>query len=232
MTQARTAGLLYVLMGATGAFALQYVPRAVIVPGDAAATADRLRASEWLVRIGIANEVISTVTFIFTVLALYRLFEGVDRRLGSLMVIFVLASVPISLLNVLNEVAALMLASGGDALSALAGAQRDALAYVFVRLHSQGFAVAEIFWGLWLFPLGLLAMRSGFVPRFVGVVLIPAGAAYVAHAFVSFLLPQMASVVANVGVIFEAGELAILVWLLFTRHGSDRRVPAEVAAPA
>lgn len=232
MSQARAAGLLYLVLGATGAFALQYVPRAVVVPGDAAATAERLRSSESLLRIGIASELISTIVFIFTVLALYRLFERVDRGLASLMVIFVLLSVPISLLNVLNEVAALVLVSGADSLSALAAPQLEALAYVLMRLHTQGFALAEIFWGLWLFPLGLLAMRSGFVPRVVGVLLILACGGYVAHAFTAFLLPQIATTVSIVALPFEAGELGIVVWLLATRHGADRPAPAELAAPA
>jgi hypothetical protein len=221
----------YVLMGVVGAFALQYVPRALVVPGDAAATAERIRISEVLLRAGIAAELISTVLFVFTALLLYRLFKSVDQGMASLMVIFVLLSAPISLLNVLNEVAASALVGGGDQLSALAGPQRDALAYVFMRLHGQGFAVAEIFWGLWLIPLGLLAMRSGFVPRVVGVLLIAAGSGYLAHSFTALVVPQYASLVANVALIPELGELSIVVWLLATRWRGTPFAQVSIAAP-
>ena len=230
MTTARAAGLLYVLMGATGAFALQYVPRALVVPGDPAATADRLRDSEALFRLGLAAELISTITFIFTALVLYRLFQRVDRTLATLMVLFVLLSVPISLVNVLSEVVAMLLATGGNALSAFGRSELDTLAFVAMRLHSQGFALAEIFWGLWLMPLGILAMRSGFAPRVIGVLLIVAGSAYVVHAFTSFVLPQYASVVANIALLPEAGEISIVVWLLATRFGAASRPRLEVAA--
>lgn len=232
MSTARTAGLLYVLMGATGAFALQYVPRALVVAGDAAATAERLRGSEWLLRLGIVSEIVSTLTFVVTVLVLYRLFKDVDREKAALMVIFVLLSVPISLFNVLSEVAALALVSGADHYAVIGAPQLDALAYFFMRLHSQGFGLAEIFWGLWLMPLGLLVIGSTFAPRLVGVLVIVAGVAYVVHSLVSFALPQYANLVANVALLPEAGELSIVVWLLATRTRAPSVSTAAVAAPA
>ena len=108
---ARVAGLLYVLVGITGAFGIAIV---LIVPGDATATADRIRSSESLFRLGIASELIAAVSFIFLVLALYRLFKGVSEERASLMVTLVLVSVPISFLNVLNAIAALVFFSGPD----------------------------------------------------------------------------------------------------------------------
>src|SRR6266849_691181 len=125
-------------------------------------------ASETLLRLGIASELIGFIIFIFVVLALYRLFKAVNEKHALAMAILLLVSIPISLLNVLNEIAALVLVSGADFLSAFETRQLDALAYLFLRLHSQGFVVAEIFWGLWLFPLGLLVIRSGFIPRVLG----------------------------------------------------------------
>ncbi len=193
--QARLAGLLYLLASIPAPFGLIYVPGTLIVPGDATATADHVRASETLLRLGIASELIGFIIFIFVVLALYRLFKAVNEKHALAMAILLLVSIPISLLNVLNEIAALVLVSGADFLSALEKGQLDALAYLFLRLHGQGFIVAQIFWGLWLFPFGLLVIRSGFIPRVLGFLLFIAGFAYLADSMTALILPSYRHIV-------------------------------------
>src|SRR6266481_5876926 len=212
--QARFAGLLYLLASIPAPFALIYVPSKLIVFGDATATANHLRDSETLFRLGIASELFGFIIFIFVVLALYRLFKGVNEKHALAMAILLLISIPISLLNVLNEIAALILVSGADFLSAFEKGQLDALAYLFLRLHGQGFIVAQIFWGLWLFPFGLLVIRSGFIPRVLGVLLMIAGVAYLANAFATFILPRYAPLVDQFTMVLTAGELPIIFWLL------------------
>jgi len=223
MTPIRRAGLLYLLLGITGAIGL-FGPRAVIVQGDAAATADKIRSSESLFRVMISSELISSVVFIFVALALYRVFRDVDQGQAALMVILVLVSVPISFLNVLNELGALVLLSGADFLSVFDRSQLDAVAYLFLRLHSLGIVVVEMFWGLWLLPLAGLTFRSGVVPRVVGALLIVAGVGYVVTSLTSLLVPQYASLVSTITLPATVGEFAIIVWLLFTRRGT---VPAR-----
>jgi len=214
---ARVAGLLYVLLAVTGAVGIVIVPLTLIVRGDATATADRIRRAESLFRLGIASELIAATTFIFLALALYRLFKGVSEEQASLMVTLVLVSVPISFLNVLNEIAALVLLRGPDFLSVFGKPQLDALALLFLGLHSQGFVVASILWGLWLLPLGALVIGSGFAPRVLGFLVILAGLAYLADSFTSLLLPQYRPLVSTVALFFEAvGELSMIAWLLIT----------------
>ena len=191
MRPTRATGLLYLVLAITAAFGAFYVPLTLIVPGDAAATAERIRVSETLLRLGIASELISATLFIFLALALYRLFRGVDQQLASLMVILVAVSVPISFVGVAAELGALGVLSGADYLSVFGKPQLEALAFVFLRSHTQAIIVAEVFWGLWLFPLGLLAIRSGFVPRVVGVLLIIAGSAYLAVTFAAVASPGL-----------------------------------------
>jgi Domain of unknown function (DUF4386) len=211
--QARFAGLLYVLACLPAPFALIYVPGKLIVPGDATATANHVRASVTLLRLGIAGELINAIGFIFVVFALYRLFKGVNKQHAAIMVTLFVVSVPISFLNVLNDIAPLILVSGANFLSVFDKGQLDALVYLFMRLHSQGFIVAQIFWGLWLFPFGILAIRSGFIPRVVGVLVMIAGSGYVVSSFTSLLLPHYAHVVGQVGLVLEFCELSVL-WLL------------------
>ena len=212
---ARFAGLLYVLLGLTAPFSLIYIPRTLIVRGDAAATASRILASEGLFRLGIVSELASATISIFLVMVLYRLFNGVNKMHASLMVILgALISAPISFLNVVSELAALTLLHGPPFLSVFDKARLEALALFFLGLHSQGLVVAQILWGLWLFPFGLLVMRSRFLPRILGVLLIVNGFAYLAASLTSLLAPSYAGVVNRFAFIPETGEVWIMLWLL------------------
>ena len=213
--RARSAGLLYLLVALTAPFGLLYVPAKLIVSGNASATADNIRSSEWLLRLAIASELIHQVIAVFLVLALYRLFKPVDEALASQVVILgALLSVPIMFVNVLNEVAAQMLASGADFLSVFEKSQKDALAYLFLQLHGQGISVASIFWGLWLFPFGVLVIRSGFIPRVFGFLLIIAGIGYLASSFATLVLPRYAELVSQIAFPLQVAEVPIIFWLL------------------
>lgn len=210
--QARVAGLLYLLASIPGAFCLIYIPSHFIVSGDAAATASKIAASESVFRLGILSELAGFIGFIFVARALYRLLAGVNKAHASLMVTLILVSIPISLLNVLNETAALTLIRGAKFLSVFDKPQRDALAFLFLRLHFDGFVVAQVFWGLWLIPFGILVFKSSFLPRILGVLLIIACFGYLANTIVAFgLLPRIVSRVVGQLTICE---LPIILWLL------------------
>lgn len=212
---AHIAGALYLLLALTAPLYLVYVPATLIVRGNAAATAEKILSSERLFRMGILSELVSGVIAIFLVLALYNLFKGVNQMHASLVVILgALVSVPISFVNAVNHIAALTLLRGADFLTVFDKPQREALAMLFVRMHGHGILVNEIFWGLWLFPFGLLVMRSGFLPRILGILLIINGFAYLAISLTSLLLPDYASVVRRMAMIPLTGELWIMLWLL------------------
>jgi hypothetical protein len=213
--QARVAGVWYLLLALTAPVGLVYVPGKLVVQGSASLTSENLRSSEALLRLGIASELVHQVICIFLVLALYRLFQRVsERRAAEVVILGALVSVPIVFVNVLNELAALAFASGADYLASFDPQQRDGLAYLFVHLHDQGIQVVSIFWGLWLFPFGLLVIRSGFIPRGLGVLLVMAGAAYLASAFAALMAPRIAPLVAQWTMPFKMGELPMVIWLL------------------
>lgn len=221
---ARVAGLLYLLLG-TSIVNLIYVPRTLIVRGNATATANNILAHETLFRLGIVSGLFSAVAFIFVVLALYRLLKGVNQNRAVLMVIFVLISVAISFVNELNNVAALLLVRGADFLSVFRPEQLHATAMLFLRLHGYGSAVNSIFWGLWLFPFGLLVYRSGFIPRILGVWLIINCFGYLATSFTALLLPHYQEAVFRAVMPALLGEAAILLWLLII---GAREQPVDV----
>ena len=147
-------------------------------------------------------------------LALYDLLKGVSRRHASLMVILIVVSIPIALVNELNSIAALVLVRGAEFLAVFEKPQRDALAMLFLNLHHHGFVVAEIFWGLWLFPLGLLVYRARFLPRFLGVWLAFAGIAWVILSLTGILLPQYQNKVDTYSQPAFIGEIVFMLWLV------------------
>lgn len=226
---ARRAGFLYLLMALVAPIGLLYVPGKLIVSRDAAATAANLRDSGWLLRLGIASELCHQVIALFTLLLLYRLFKDVDEHLARQMVLFGGAvSVPIMFVNVTNELAALVLALGAGFLTVFEPPQLDALAYLFLHLHGKGITVASVFWGLWLFPFGRLVIRSGFIPRVFGYLLMVAGAGYLASAFATLIVPRWASAVGTVALPLELLELPIVFWLVIWGARSDHPRGGEV----
>jgi hypothetical protein len=130
------------------------------------------------------------------------------------MLTLILVAIPIAFLNELNAIAALVLVRGADFLSLFDKPQRDALAMLFLNLHGHGFDAAGIFWGLWLFPLGLLVYRSGFLPRILGVVLMVNCFAYPVNSFTSLVLPQYEAIVSRWMSPLQFGELVFMLWLL------------------
>jgi len=210
----RFAGLLYVLISIPGIFALIYVPGKLIVDGNATATASNIAAHETLFRLGIAANLISQILFMWVALALYDLLKEVSRRQAALMLTLIVVPVPIVLLNELNAIAALTLVRGADFLSNFEKPQRDSLAMLFLNLHSYGFDITAIFWGLWLFPLGLLVYRSGFIPRLLGVLLMLNAFTFPVNSFTSLLLPQYENIVSRWMKPLSFAELLFMFWLL------------------
>ena len=211
---ARIAGAVYLSMVVTAPFSLIYVPGKLIVRGDATATANNVLAHETLFRLGIVADLITSIIFICVALALYRLLSGVNKTLASLMVALVLVSAAVGFINVLNNIGALILFRGGDFLTVLEKPQQDALGMLFLRLHGQGNVINEMFWGLWLFPFGVLVMRSRFLPRILGVWLVINGFAYLTISLTGLLLPQYMDKVNNIAFPVLFGELAIMLWLV------------------
>jgi hypothetical protein len=212
---ARVAGALYLLAILVGPFSLIYIPTVLFVTGDATATAHNILTHEMLFRLGILGDLLAGISILFLTLALYQLLKGVDRGYAVLMVILGgLMVTPIFFLNALNWVAALLLVHGADFLAAFTQAQRYALAMLFIRLHSQGNVVNEVFWGLWLFPFGALVVRSRFLPRLLGIWLIVGGLGYLALSLAGLLFPQYEDIVFTVVQPAFLGEVAIMLWLL------------------
>jgi Domain of unknown function (DUF4386) len=211
---ARIAGFLYLLVVLTGPFVLLYVPAKLFVPGDAAATAANILNHESLFRAYIVVGLVSELLFIAVALVLYQLLKGVHHGLAVVMVILVLLVAPLALQGVANDLATLAFLRGGGSLAVFDQPHRDAIATLLITIDGQGVFVPEMFWGLWLVPLGLLVFRSGFLPRFVGIWLIVNGSAYVIIALTGMLVPQYVETVKQVSLPALFGEVVLMLWLL------------------
>jgi uncharacterized protein DUF4386 len=232
---ARIAGAVYLSLVLSAPFSLLYVPGKLIVTGNATATANNILAHETMFRLGIVGELFGSVIFILLGLALYRLLNGVNRMWALTMLALVLVSAAVGFLNVLNYVAALGLFRGADFLAPLEKPQRDALAYLFIRLHNQGEFMNEIFWGLWLLPFGMLVYRSGFLPRFLGVWLMLACFGWLVLSLIALLFPPYYETAFRFAQPVMFAELAIMLWLLIkgakVPTSADSSVGEGVAFP-
>ncbi len=209
-TLARRAGWLYFLSNVVAPFAYLYVPNQILVPGNAVATLERVRAHEGLLRAAIAGEIWNATVGTLAVLLLYRLFENVDKPMSRLMAALLLVSVAVTYGNVLNHVAPIVLAN-----NPLYGDVAAPLATLFLRLHAYGLAVAQVLWGLWLIPLGILVRRAGFVPGWLAWPLFAAAIGYVANSFGILCLPPAWRGLTGLGQVLGLGELPFFLYLQF-----------------
>jgi hypothetical protein len=211
---ARVAGFLYLLVVLAGPFVLIYVPNKLFVPGNATATAGNILAHQALYRTHIVVGLIAELLFVAVVLQLFRLLKGVSHELAILMVLLVLIDVPLSFLSVANQVATLTFLRGADFLTVFDKPQRDAVATLLINFDREGILVSEVFWGLWLLPLGLLVYRSGFLPRVLGVWLFINGLAYLVISATDLLSPERSKMIFTLAQPVLFGEVALMLWLL------------------
>src|SRR3989442_7049429 len=165
---ARRAGLLYVLASSSARFCYLYVPDALIVKADALATADRVRASEGLLRAAIIGELYCATLLVFAALALYQLFKGVHHRTATLMAVMMLVSVPISYVNALSHIAPLVLLKSPAIAAVLGRGPVAAQVKPFLRLPHYRLVVHQHLLGVWVFSIRVLLLPAGVLPRSAG----------------------------------------------------------------
>lgn len=214
---AKMAGWLYLLLFPLGVFGIMYVPGTLVVAGDLTSTINNIVANESFYRLSIVSAFVLQVVNIFVVLYLYQLLKSVDQKIAGLMVLFLLLAVPIALFNELFHVAALVVINSTELSINLVS--------LFLELHEHGIFVAHVFWGLWLFPMGYLIFRSGFLPKFLGVLLMIGCLGYVIDTLTHFLIPDAAVTVSEFTFL---GELLLPLWLV-TKGITTERFVAQLA---
>jgi len=221
MRTARIAGALYLAMMPFAMFSL-YVRFEMIPGATAAETAAHILESPGMFGAAIVTWLASQVISIFLVVQLYKLLKPVDATWSLMMLVLALVGVPITCANEAHQFAALMVLQ--NPVLTAGPEQQVAQMALHLAMHDRGLAVAHIFWGLWLLPLGWLVFRSGFLPRWLGVLLLIAGAGYLFDFLTSTVFPFGGVAVTTYTFI---GELLLPLWLLI--KGIDREKAAAAA---
>jgi hypothetical protein len=212
---ARIAGVFYLLVAIFGGFAEGFVDPKMYVAGDAAATAGNVVANAGLVRIGVVAHLVDAVFFLLTAIALYLLLKHVHKNAARVMVAFVAITAGMISLNAVFQFEALQVATNGSYETAFGAAGSQAIVMILLDIQHYGTLAAQVFFGLWLAPLGYLAYRSGMFPKVLGVVLVAASVSYLADLLAAFLVPDLASNVHQFLIILPIiGEVGMLTYLL------------------
>jgi len=221
----RIAGLWY--LGFTlGPFYLLYVPSRTVVHNNAAATAARVLAHETLYRWGTLAETLGAVIFVGLGLALYRLFEDVDRHRARQLVALVLVSSALGLVTVVFSTSALLVFRGGGVLAAFDDQLRESIGMLLIQMHGEANGINQTFWGLWLLPFGWLVVQSRFLPRWLGYWLLLDGIAWVILGITWLLAPVFTDALFRYLQPVFMAELAAMLWLLIVGAKEHSRIVA------
>lgn len=185
---ARIAGVLYLLVGIFGGFAEGYVEPRMYVAGNAAATAGNVIANAGLVRMGVVADLLDGTCFVFLALTLYTLLQYVNRSAARAMLVLVALATGITCFNAVFEFEGLRVATDAGFASSF-GVASNGLVLLLLEIQHYGLLSAQIFFGLWLAPLGYLAYKSGWFPKMLGVLLIVGTVCYLVDLFAAFALP-------------------------------------------
>ena len=228
---ARVAGVFYLFVGIFGGFAEGFVDPKLYVAGNAAATAGNVVANSGLVRIGVASHLVDAAFFVLTAIALYSLLNHVHKGVARAMLVFVVVAAAIITLNAVFQFEGLQIATTGSYATAFGVAGSQALVLLLLDTQHYGTLAAQVFFGLWLAPLGYLAYRSGLFPKALGVVLVAATVSYLADLFAAFLLPDLAKQIHTFLIIVPAiGEIWMVLYLLVVGVRSPREAERAPSA--
>jgi hypothetical protein len=224
---AKIAGILYLLVGIFGGFAEGFVDPRMYVAGNAAATVANLVANSPLVRIGVVSHLLDGVFFIFLALTLYILLQHVHKSVARAMLVLVALSTGIVCLNAVFLFEGLRVATDGSYASAFGAAGSNALVLLLLDTEHYGVLIAQVFFGLWLAPLGYLAYKSGMFPKWLGVLLVAGCVCYLVDLLAAFLAPGLGQKI-HVAVVIPPtiAEISMVMYLLV----KGVKVPAQVAS--
>lgn len=216
---AKTAGLLYLVYIVFSIFADTF-GRSMIVLGDASTTATNIVASATQFRIGFVADLVSAVLFALTAWALYALLKPVNKNLALLFLVLNLVGVAVWCFSDLFLITSQFVLSGGDYLKVFQANQLESLSMLFLYIHKIGFSgIAQLFFGAWLFPLGYLVFKSGFLPKWLGIILMIHCVVWIMSTLQFFLFPQFIGS-AFVGITYLSypigfiSEFGLSLWLL------------------
>jgi hypothetical protein len=189
---------------------------------DAPVTINQILTHASQFRIGFVISLFSVVFFLLAAWALYVLLKPINKNMALLFLLLNLGGFAIWCFSMLNLFASLLLLSGADYLKVFRPDQLQAQATLFIDLYKYGSTVAQIPYGVWLFPLGYLVFKSGFLPKFLGILLIADGFGLLIYVCQRFLLPGCEVISYPCMVVGFIAELSLTLWL-FIKGVKDQK---------
>jgi hypothetical protein len=214
MAYARTAGVLYLIIIICGIFGEAFVRGSLIVEGDSTTTASNILAAPGLFRVGFVADALMLLSDVAIAVLFYVLLKPVSAMMALMAAAFRLIQAAVLGVNLLNYYAALLVLGGTAEAAAFEPGQQQALASLFLDLHSHGYDLGLLFFGCSSVILGLLVVRSPRFPAILGYGLVAAGAVYLTGSFIRFALPQFVAIFAPVYGVSLVAELSFCLWLL------------------
>jgi hypothetical protein len=212
---ARTAGTLYLFVGIFGGFAEGYVDPKMYVAGNAVATAGNVAANSGLVRLGVVSHLLDGTFFVFLAMTLYILLQHINKGVARAMLILVALSTGIICLNAVFQFEGMQVATNNYYVTAFGAAGSNALVLLLLDMQHYGTLIAQVFFGLWLIPLGYLANKSGMFPKWLGIVLITGGVCYLIDLLAALLIPGFSQKIHGFVIIPSAvAEISMVLYLL------------------
>ena len=209
------AGLLFLVLVMTGIFAEFFVRQKLYVLNDHAATAQNIILNQGLFRLGFVSDLVMSTMFFVYGYMLYLIFKAVNRHVSLFLLLCVVISVAMFCQNALNQFAVLDLLTNTGYSAAFAADELQVLSSFFQNIHIKGYYVNQIFYGLYLLPLGYLIIKSSIVPKLIGVFLLLGFTGDMIDFVVYFLLPDIESIwLDNITVPADIGELSLCLWFL------------------
>jgi len=217
--KARIAGVFYLVTILARMLVEIFVRNRLVVSDDAAATATNIMAHEPLFRWGFAGDIISFASYVALTALLYELFKPVNRSLSLVAAFFGLVASVVQAISSLFHLAPLFLLGGATCLRVFTVDQLQALALLFLRLRAATYHnIGLVFFGLYLLLVGILILRSTFLPCLLGVLMVLAGLSYV-----PFLSPPLARSLQPYILVFPGvGQISLCLWLLVVGVNAQR----------
>ena len=211
---ARVAGIWYLVLAICSGATWMYLNR-TFVPENAALTARNISSTEFQYILSIIASITGQIAFVFVALYLYRLLKNVNMTQARFMITLVFISVALMFVNILFQTGSLVILERTGYFAAFTKDQVAELSTLLLHLNLIGVYIADLFWGLWLFPLAYLAYRSGLFPEFISYALVLSGIGYITDSFSFIINQELHSILRNYLSIPEAlGEVILLLWLL------------------
>ena len=211
----RFAGLLFLILIITGVFAEFFVRQKLYVPNDPSATTQNILDNQWLFRLGFVSDLIMSTMFFIYGYVLYLIFKPVHKDISLFLLLCAVISVAMFCQNALNQFAALEVLMHPEYTEAFKPEQLQVLAIFYQNLHIKGYYINQIFFGLYLLPLGYMIVKSGIVPKIIGVFLILGFIGDMIDFVIYFLYPNVDSVLLdNITIPADIGEISLCLYFL------------------